>query len=170
MNFFKRFFLSKKDYTKKNIEWNGLLEKMYLSISEDDLKYPILLFCHVIWDFEVYNNPSEIIGKSISGHWGLFPELFDPKEIVIDSNGKVFKLSKEHYDEKTKIGFSYPSTYDRTENITFLKNKIIDGCNSYISYREPENTIEIKNNLELIDKMNSFNEIISYVKENLTDL
>ena len=171
MNFFKKLFSSNKDYKKTNIEWNDLLKKVYESIADkDDIKYPIILFCHVTWDFEVYKNPTEIIEQSISGHWGLFPEPFDPKEIVIDSNGKVFKLSKDLYDEKTETGFSYPSIYDRTENIDFLKEKIIEGCKSYISNLEPEDKIEIENTLKIISEMNSFSEIIEYVKISLTDL
>ncbi len=171
MNFFKKLFSPNKNYEKANIKWSDLIKKVYESIAEkDEIKYPVILFCHVIWDFEVYKNPTEIIEQSISGHWGLFPEPFDPEEIIIDSNGKVFKLSKNLYDENTKTGFSYPVIYDRSESIDFLKDKIFEGCTSYISDWETQDKIEIENTLEVISEMNTFSEIIEYVNISLTDL
>ena len=51
-------FYKKKDSEKVNLEWNEHLKKVYESIKNDELNYPIILFCHVLWDFEVYNNPN----------------------------------------------------------------------------------------------------------------
>ncbi len=159
-------FYKKKDSEKVNLEWNEHLKKVYESIKNDELSYPIILFCHVLWDFEVYNNPTKIIEESISGHWGLFPETFDPKEIVIDSDGKVFKLNKEHCDEKTKTGFSYPSILFGNEDLDSLKKRILEGCNDYIlQFQENEEIIKAK--MEIVNEINSIPELIYFAEKEL---
>ncbi|CAM4002060.1 MULTISPECIES: hypothetical protein [Flavobacterium] len=155
---------------KVNLEWNEHLNKIYESIDNDELSYPILLFCHVLWDFEVYNKPTEIIEEAIIGHWALNEHLsknVDELEIVIDSFGKTYKLCHEHYDKKTKTEFSYPSNRIGVETIENLKKRIIDGCNDYsitFSVSEKE-TLNAK--MEIIKEIKSINELIHFVDKEI---
>ncbi|NRR93559.1 hypothetical protein HSX10_18455 [Winogradskyella undariae] len=170
MNFIKKIFSKKKEDEKVNLKWNEHLNQISESIDNDELSYPIILFCHVPWDFEVYNNPSEIIRESISGHWGLNEYLsknIDELEIVVDSCGKAYKLSHEHYDKKTKTGFSYPSKVVGVETIENLKKRIIDGCNDYlITFSESEKEI-LKAKMETVKNINSIPELIYFAEKEL---
>lgn len=169
MNFIKKIFSKKRGSEKVNLEWNEHLDKVYESINNDTLNYPIILFCHVLWDFAVYNNPSEIIGESISGHWGLDEYLsknIDELEIVIDSHGKTYKLSHKHYDNKTKTGFSYPSILLGSESLSSLKNRIVEGCDDYIlQFQENEEIIKAK--IKTVNEIKSIPELIHFVEKEL---
>ncbi|AUC76291.1 hypothetical protein [Olleya sp. Bg11-27] len=176
MNFIKRLFYPKlhsetsnvkKDQSEEiNVGWNKHLEKVYQSIDNDKLNYPIIHFCHVLWDFKVYQNPSEIIGDSISGHWGFNEHLaleMDELEIIYDSKGNRFKLFHEHYNKITKTEFSYPSEFIKTETIETIKDRIIKGCKDYAeSYCEESERENIEIKIENIKNISSIKELIKY--------
>ena len=166
MKFLKRLISPKRSQEKIQLEWNELLEKVASSLTNDKLKYPIILLCHVPWDFEVFHSSTELIGESIGGHWGLndyFSSETDELEIIIDSSGNTFKLSHEHYHKETKTGFSYPSKIEGTETLNNLKRKIIDGSSSFVSDIYPERENEIKDKLTDLNNLNSIQEVINYV-------
>lgn len=172
LKFLTGLFPSKEKNADAISRWD---RKMHL-ISKSlyiDIEYPVIMFCHVPWDFEIYTTPQELISSSISCHWGLddyFSQEKDEFELVVDSKGRVFRIIHTHYHKETDVGFSYPSLYERTETIGFLKSKIIEGCYAKIFGWESEERIKIENTLELIRAMNSFYEIINCVKMSLTDL
>lgn len=170
MNILKRIFFRKGDPEKVSLEWNERLIRIYDSIKNDELNYPIILFSHVLWDFDVYNNPIKIIGESIIGHWGLFAETCDPKEIVFDSEGKVFKLNKEHYDDKTKTRYSYPSILIGNEDLDSLKRRIYNGCEDYI-LKSQENEEIIRAKMKIVNEIDSIPKLIFFVEKemNLTE-
>ncbi|WP_298311846.1 hypothetical protein [uncultured Aquimarina sp.] len=166
MKFLRRLISSKKNKEEIHLEWNKHLKKISDSLLNDNLEYPIILLCHVPWDFQVFNNPTELIGESIGGHWGLndyFSKEADELEIVIDSSGKTYKLSHEHYHKETKTGFSYPSKLEGVETLDNLKKKIIEGSSSFFSDIFPEREEEIRDKQNDICDLTSIKEVITYV-------
>ncbi len=170
MNFIKRIFL-KKDYEKIELEWNKKIEKAYKSVKNDKLEYPIIMFSDVFWDFSVYINYTDLIRESIAGHWGLNEYLHSgshKSDIVIDSKGNQFELSHEHYDEITKIEFSYPSIFIKKETFENIQERIIHSCEEYIEcYSKESKEKNIESKIHRIKKMNSIRELILLVKEEL---
>ncbi|MEP0265395.1 hypothetical protein [Dokdonia sp.] len=168
MNFIKRVFYPKKNGGKIDLEWNEHLEKVYASIQEDELKYPIIMFSDIVWDFRTYQEPIVLIGESISGHWGLNEDLAnttDESTIVIDSSGKSYTLSHQHYDKETKTGFSYPSNVVEHETLENMKKRIIDGCHDYTALFCERNILVEK--IETVKKIDSFRELILFADNEL---
>ncbi|WP_282088650.1 hypothetical protein [Aquimarina algiphila] len=164
VKFLRRLISPKKSKEEIRLEWNETLKKVSDSLINDKLEYPIILLCHVPWSFQVFKTPSEIISESISGQWGVFPTPFDQKELVIDSNGKVYKISNKHYHKETKVGFSYPSILQKeSETLENLKNKINKGSKSLVSDVYPEKESEITEMLNDVGELISIAEVIDYV-------
>ena len=146
-------------------DWDKHLEKVYTSIEEDKLVYPVILFSdYVIWDIEVYTNPLRLICDSISGHWGYNNYLSDKiteNEIIIDSHGNTYKLSHEHFCKDTKTSFSYPSILVGKENLMSIKQRIIKCGKNYIeTFDEHEEIILAK--IEILKEINSIKDLILF--------
>ncbi|MBW1299044.1 hypothetical protein [Aquimarina litoralis] len=166
MKFIRKLFPKKKSQEEIQFDWNQLLQKIVDSLTSDELQYPIIILCDVLWDFRVFNTPEELIGGSIGGHWGLdhyFSGKTNELEIVIDSSGNTYKISHKHYHKETKTGFSYPSIPEGKETLENLKNRIIEGSTYFYSDIFPERENEIKDKQEYVSILDSIEEVIEYV-------
>jgi len=170
MNFLKRLFFPEKRTTKFHLEWNKHMQIIADSLTDNKLVYPIIMFYHVPWDFQVYDTPNDLIGQSISGHWGLndyFSKEKDEMELIVDSKGVIYTLSHDHLYEMTKTHFSYPSIFKATESIDDLKTRIINGSTQYISYIDPDAEQEINDKIKTIKQIDSIKELLLFVNKEL---
>jgi len=166
MNFFIRLFFSENKTIKVQLGWNEHMQIIADSLSEYNLKYPIIMFWLVPWNFEVFVNAKDLIGQSISCHWGLDEFLSKEEgemELVIDSKGAMYTLSHDHHLLNNKTDYSYPSIFKGIETIHNLKIRIIQGSNQYISSIKPE----INNKLNTMNDIGSIKELFFFVNKEL---
>lgn len=162
MKIFKNLF--KKINRENKINWIDLLDTITNSLENKEVKYPVIYFNEIAWDFSVYSCSNDLISESISGNWGFIQFENNTNEVIIDCEGKIFTISHNQHYKNTKANFSYPAQIIGVEKNENLKDRISKAfeSNAYPNFNEKKG--ELINKLK---ELNSIKEIIVFVEKEL---
>ncbi|WP_299677581.1 hypothetical protein [uncultured Dokdonia sp.] len=167
MKFLSWIFNKRNPLSKE--KWSETLTKVVKAENQEDLRLPVILFDNdIAWEFEVFNTLEGLVDRSIYSHWGgLTPNDSQLNAIIVDSNGVIYKIDNDRYNEDLKIGYSFPIRQEKEFSLEEIKAKIIIGKNEYLEVFDPDSKIEILNGIELVNKSTTIIEVIDSVNSNL---
>ncbi len=150
-------------------EWSETLIKIVKAENFEDFRLPIILFDNNIeWEFEVFYTLEDLVNNSIFSHWGgVTSNDSQIDAMIIDSNGMIYQIDNNCYNEDLKIGYSFPRKQQQKCSIEELKEKIAIGSKEYIDVFDPSSKISILKGIELVNKSNSIIEVIDLVNSTL---